>query len=140
LLVDGQREGPHVIARAIAPALVAPGLVARLAGLRNRVVLPHLLAGHDVEAPRVAVLAPRIGELRADVRLPGAEEVRADDDAVPVDRRGADVRHVERDLAVRAEALRAPPVRRIEGDQLAQRGKEDPRPILAVTRPIAHAA
>src|SRR5690606_22316595 len=73
LLVDRQRKRPDIVAGAVAPAVVAPGLVSGLTGLRDRVVLPDLLAGDRVEAARVAVLPARIGELRTDVRLAGAE-------------------------------------------------------------------
>src|SRR5690606_10267630 len=90
-LVDRQRERPDVVAGAIAPALVPPRLVPRLAGLRNRVVLPNHLAGDRVERARVALLPARLGQLGTNVRLAGTEEVRADDDAVPIDRRRADV-------------------------------------------------
>src|SRR5690606_22108924 len=80
------------------------------------------------------------GQLGTNVRLAGTEEVRADDDAVPIDRRRADVRHVERDLAVRAEAFGARAVRRVPRDDLPERREEDPRRDVAVAGPVAHAA
>ena len=83
LLVDGQREGPHVVPDAVAPALVAPGLAAEVAlGGQGR-EFPAQGAGRRVEGPRPGPgrlpPAARLVQVGCDVPLSRPEGARAQD-------------------------------------------------------------
>ena len=140
LLIDGQRERPDVVAGAILPAAVAPGVVPDLAGPGNGVERPQLLARARVVGVHVALLALAGREVRADVALAGAEEIGAHQHDVPIEHRHAGVGNLEIDVAALAERRVQRAGVGAQRDQPPQAGEEDARGQAAVAGPVGHAA
>ena len=140
LLIDGQRERPDVVAGAILPAVVAPGVVTDFAGPRDGVEVPQLLARARVVGVHVALLALARRQMRADVSLAGAEEIGPHQHDVPVDHRHAGVGNLEIDVAALAERRVQCAGVGAQRDQLSQAREEDARRQLAVAGPVRDAA
>src|SRR5690606_6528595 len=126
--VDRGGERPHVRPGAVLPT-VAPRFVERLAGLRDGLKLPELLARANIERARVPGRALR-----------HLVDVRADHRDVAVDRRRAAVRYADVDAAAVAESGRGLAGRGVERVELGAGHEQNPRRVLRVAFPVAHAA
>ena len=143
LLVDGERERPHVVPDAVAPALAAPRVAAEVGLGGEGRKLPQQRAG-GVERPRIRVLrlaaAPRLVQVGRDVLLSGAEGAGPEHQDVPVDHRHAGVRDAQLDFPPVAERDVPFAGARVQGDHLAQAGEVDAGAVRAGGRPVGDAA
>src|SRR5206468_9528176 len=102
-LIKRQRECPNVVAGAILPAVEAPSFGSGFAIARDGMKFPKLLTRARIVGVRIADFTGARLELRSNVALAGAIEIRARQNDVLINGGSAVVRHLQLDLAVVAE-------------------------------------
>ena len=137
-----REEAPHVDARAVLPAVAAPGVVEALARLRHRSERPGQLAGVHVPGAHVAGRSARRVLLR---RAAGDHEVLVDErrrgQAVAPRQAAEDLGRVEADDAAVAEGAIGRAGRGVDRVELRVAGPEDDlRRGGGITGPVLQAA